>query len=57
MISAPHRATGNSAMINADLINADLDFGFGIATAGVSYCQLGDGVSDNGLEGRFAWLF
>jgi len=27
-------------------------------TAGVSYSgQFGDGVTDNGVKGRFAWLF
>ncbi len=41
------------------LIDAGLDFTLGPrTTAGVSYSgQFGDGVSDNGVKGRFTWLF
>ena len=41
------------------LIDAGLDFALGErTTAGVSYTgQFGDGVTDNGIKGRFAWLF
>jgi outer membrane autotransporter protein len=41
------------------LIDAGLDFALGeTTTAGVSYTgQFGDGVSDNGVKGRFTWLF
>jgi outer membrane autotransporter protein len=41
------------------LIDAGLDFALGErTTAGVSYTgQFGDGVSDNGVKGRFTWLF
>jgi outer membrane autotransporter protein len=41
------------------LIDAGLDFGIGDrTTAGLSYTgQYGDGVSDNGVKGRFTWLF
>jgi outer membrane autotransporter protein len=41
------------------LIDAGLDFALGDnTTAGVSYSgQFGDGVTDNGVKGRFTWLF
>jgi outer membrane autotransporter protein len=41
------------------LIDAGLDFALGERTsAGVSYSgQFGDGVTDNGVKGRFTWLF
>ena len=41
------------------LIEAGLDFNLAPnATAGVSYSgQFGDGVQDNAVKGRFAWLF
>jgi outer membrane autotransporter protein len=41
------------------LIDAGLDFALGAnTTAGVSYTgQFGDGVQDNGVKGRFTWLF
>jgi outer membrane autotransporter protein len=41
------------------LIDAGLDFALGEnTTAGVSYTgQFGDGVTDNGVKGRFTWLF
>ena len=41
------------------LIDAGLDFTLGRnTTAGVSYTgQFGDGVQDNGVKGRFTWLF
>ncbi len=41
------------------LIDAGLDFALGAnTTAGVSDSgQFGDGVSDNGVKGRFTWLF
>ena len=41
------------------LIDAGVDFALGErTTAGVSYTgQFGDGVQDNGIKGRFAWLF
>jgi uncharacterized protein with beta-barrel porin domain len=41
------------------LIDAGLDFALGQnATAGVSHTgQFGDGVQDNGVKGRFTWLF
>jgi outer membrane autotransporter protein len=41
------------------LIDAGLDLALGErTTAGVSYIgQLGDGVTDNGVKGRFTWLF
>lgn len=41
------------------LIDAGLDFALSdTTTAGVSYSgQFGDGVSDNGVKGRFIWLF
>ena len=41
------------------LIDAGLDFALGErTTAGVSYTgQFGDGVQDNGVKGRFTWLF
>jgi len=41
------------------LIDAGLDFALGPnTTAGVSYTgQFGDGVQDNGVKGRFTWLF
>jgi len=41
------------------LIDAGLDLALGPnTTAGVSYSgQFGDGVSDNGVKGRFTWLF
>jgi uncharacterized protein with beta-barrel porin domain len=43
--------------------SALIDAGFDVAlgpntTAGVSYTgQFGDGVTDNGVKGRFTWLF
>ncbi len=41
------------------LIDAGLDLALGPrTTAGVSYTgQFGDGVSGNGVKGRFTWLF
>ena len=41
------------------LIGAGLDLALGErTTAGVSYTgQFGDGVADNGVKGRFTWLF
>ena len=41
------------------LLDAGLDFALGTnTTAGVSYSgQFGDGVQDNAVKGRFAWLF
>ena len=44
---------------NSALIDAGLDFALGErTTAGVSYTgQFGDGVTDNGIKGRFTWLF
>ena len=41
------------------LIDAGLDFALGErTTAGISYTgQFGDRVSDNGVKGRFTWLF
>ena len=41
------------------LIDAGLDFALGErTTAGLSYTgQFGDGVQDNGVKGRFTWLF
>ena len=41
------------------LIDAGLDLALGErTTAGVSYTgQYGDGVTDNGVKGRFSWLF
>jgi len=40
------------------LIDAGLDLALGPTTAGVSYSgQFGDGVQDNAVKGRFAWLF
>jgi uncharacterized protein with beta-barrel porin domain len=41
------------------LIDAGLDFAIGArTTAGVSYSgQFGDGVTDNGVKGRFTLLF
>ena len=41
------------------LIDAGLDLALGEnTTAGVSYTgQFGDGVTDNGVKGRFTWLF
>ena len=41
------------------LIGAGLDLALGErTTAGVSYAgQFGDGVTDNGVRGRFTWLF
>jgi len=41
------------------LIDAGLDFAVGKSTtAGLSYTgQFGDGVQDNGVKGRFTWLF
>jgi len=41
------------------MIDTGLDFALGTnTTAGVSYSgQLGDGVQDNAIKGRFAWLF
>ena len=40
------------------LIDAGMDFAVGPSTtAGVSYtAQFGDGVSDNGVKGRFTWI-
>jgi outer membrane autotransporter protein len=41
------------------LLDAGLDFALGPrTTAGVSYTgQFGNGISDNGVKGRFTWLF
>ena len=41
------------------LLDAGVDFALGDnATAGISYTgQFGDGVTDNGIKGRFTWLF
>ena len=41
------------------LIDAGLDFALSTnTTAGVAYSgQFGDGVQDNAVKGRFAWLF
>jgi outer membrane autotransporter protein len=41
------------------LLQAGLDFALGErTTAGVSYTgQFGNGVIDNGIKGRFTWLF
>ena len=41
------------------LIDAGLDFALGErTTAGLSYSgQFGDGVTDNAVKGRFAWIF
>ena len=41
------------------LIDAGLDFALGTnTTAGVAYSgQFGDGVQDNAVKGRVAWLF
>ena len=41
------------------LLDAGIDFALGEnATAGLSYTgQYGDGVTDNGVKGRFTWLF
>ena len=41
------------------LLDAGIDFALGDnATAGLSYTgQYGDGVTDNGVKGRFTWLF
>jgi outer membrane autotransporter protein len=45
--------------VDTALIDAGLDFALGAnTTAGVSYTgQFGDGVQDNGVKGRFTWLF
>lgn len=41
------------------LLDTGIDLALGPrTTAGVSYSgQSGDGVSDNGIKGRFTWLF
>jgi outer membrane autotransporter protein len=53
--------TANGVPLAEDsaLIDAGLDFALGPnTTAGVSYSgQFGDGVTDNGVRGRFTWLF
>ena len=51
--------TGVPLAEDSALIDAGLDFALSETTsAGVSYSgQFGDGVSDNGVKGRFAWLF
>jgi uncharacterized protein with beta-barrel porin domain len=51
--------TGVPLAEDSALIDAGLDFALGAnATAGVSYSgQFGDGVTDNGVKGRFTWLF
>ena len=51
--------TGVPLAEDSALIDAGLDFALGTnTTAGVSYSgQFGDGVQDNAVKGRFAWLF
>jgi len=51
--------TGVPLAEDSALIDAGLDFALGPnITAGVSYSgQFGDGVQDNAVKGRFAWLF
>jgi outer membrane autotransporter protein len=51
--------TGVPLAEDSALIDAGLDFALGPrTTAGVSYSgQFGDGVTDNGVKGRFTWLF
>lgn len=51
--------TGVPLAEDTALIEAGLDFNLAPnATAGVSYSgQFGDGVQDNAIKGRFAWLF
>ncbi len=51
--------TGVPLAEDSALIDAGLDFALGPnTTAGVSYSgQYGDGVEDNAVRGRFAWLF
>ena len=51
--------TGVPLAEDSALIEAGLDFALGTnATAGVSYSgQFADGVQDNAVKGRFAWLF
>jgi len=51
--------TGVPLAENSALIDAGLDLALGPnTTAGVSYSgQFGDGVQDNAVKGRFAWLF
>jgi len=53
-------AVGYAGMPRSDALPVNgLDFALSeLTTAGVSYSgQFGDGVSDNGVKGRFAWLF
>lgn len=51
--------TGVPLAEDSALIDAGLDFALGTnTTAGVAYSgQFGDGVQDNAVKGRFAWLF
>jgi len=51
--------TGVPLAEDSALIDAGLDLALGPnTTAGVSYSgQFGDGVQDNAVKGRFAWLF
>ena len=51
--------TGVPLAEDSALIDAGLDLALGPnTTAGVSYSgQFGDGVRDNAVKGRFAWLF
>ena len=51
--------TGVPLAEDSALIDTGLDFALGPnTTAGVSYSgQFGDGVQDNAVKGRFAWLF
>jgi len=51
--------TGVPLAEDSALIDAGLDFALGArTTAGVSYSgQFGDGVQDNAVKGRFAWVF
>ena len=51
--------TGVPLAEDSALIDAGLDLALGPnTTAGVSYSgRFGDGVQDNAVKGRFAWLF
>jgi len=51
--------TGVPLAADSALIDAGLDIALGAkATAGISYSgQFGEGVTDNGVKGRFTWLF
>lgn len=51
--------TGAPLAEDTMLIDAGLDLALGPrSTAGVSYTgQFGGGVTDNGVKGRFTWLF